>query len=50
MDYSEQISSYKHVSSFQWMWRCSCLKFEVGAYRSNARVSLKQMRGTQDSE
>jgi len=25
MDYSEQISSYKHVSSFQWVWRYSCL-------------------------
>jgi len=26
------------------------LKFEVGAYRSDARASLKQMTGTQDSE
>ena len=26
MDYSEQISSYKHVSNFQWVWRYSCLK------------------------
>jgi len=25
MDYSEQISSYKHVSIFQWVWRYSCL-------------------------
>jgi len=25
MDYSEKISSYKHVSNFQWMWRYSCL-------------------------
>jgi len=25
MDYSEQISSYKHVSKFQWVWRYSCL-------------------------
>jgi len=25
MDYSEQISSYKHVSNFQWVWRYSCL-------------------------
>jgi len=25
MDYSEQMSSYKHVSSFQWLWRYSCL-------------------------
>jgi hypothetical protein len=24
MDYSE-ISSYKHVSNFQWVWRYSCL-------------------------
>jgi len=27
MDCSEQISSYKHVSNFQWVWRYSCLKF-----------------------
>jgi hypothetical protein len=27
-DYSEEISSYKHVSNFQWVWRYSC--FEVG--------------------
>ena len=26
MDYSEQIISYKLVSSFQWVWRYSCLK------------------------
>jgi len=26
MDYSEKISSYKHVSSFQWVWRYICLK------------------------
>jgi len=26
MDYSEQISSLKHVSNFQWVWRYSCLK------------------------
>jgi hypothetical protein len=25
MDCSEYISSYKHVSSFQWVWRYSCL-------------------------
>jgi hypothetical protein len=25
MDCSKQISSYKHVSNFQWMWRYSCL-------------------------
>jgi len=25
MDYSESVSSYKQVSSFQWAWRCSCL-------------------------
>ena len=25
MYYSEQISSYKHVSNFQWVWRYSCL-------------------------
>jgi hypothetical protein len=25
MDYSEQISPYKHVSNFQWVWRYSCL-------------------------
>ena len=25
MDYSEQKSSYKHMSNFQWVWRCSCL-------------------------
>jgi len=25
MDYSEYISSYKHVSNFQWVWRYSCL-------------------------
>jgi hypothetical protein len=25
MDYSEQMRSYKHVSSFQWVWRYSCL-------------------------
>jgi hypothetical protein len=25
MDYSEEIGSYKHVSSFQWVWRYSCL-------------------------
>ena len=25
MDYSEYISSYNHVSSFQWVWRYSCL-------------------------
>ena len=25
MDYSEQISSYKHVSNFRWVWRYSCL-------------------------
>jgi len=25
MDYSELISSYKHVSNFQWAWRYSCL-------------------------
>jgi hypothetical protein len=25
MDYFEQISSYKHVSNFQWVWRYSCL-------------------------
>ena len=23
--YSELICSYKHVSSFQWVWRYSCL-------------------------
>jgi hypothetical protein len=28
MDYSEQIGPYKHVSNFQWVWRCSWLKFE----------------------
>jgi len=26
MDYSEYISSYKHVSNFQWVWKYSCLK------------------------
>jgi hypothetical protein len=26
MDYSEQISSYKYVSNFHWVWRYSCLK------------------------
>ena len=26
IDYSEYISSYKHVSNFQWVWRYSCLK------------------------
>ena len=26
MDYSELISSYKHVSNFQWVLRYSCLK------------------------
>jgi hypothetical protein len=26
MDYSEKMSSYKHVSIFQWVWRYSCLK------------------------
>jgi hypothetical protein len=25
MGYSEKISSYKHVSNFQWVWRYSCL-------------------------
>ena len=25
MDYSEYISSYKHVSNFHWAWRYSCL-------------------------
>ena len=25
MDYFEQINSYKHASSFQWVWRYSCL-------------------------
>jgi len=25
MDYSEEISSYKHVSNFQWVWRYSSL-------------------------
>ena len=25
MDYSEYISSYKHVSNFQCVWRYSCL-------------------------
>ena len=25
MDYSKWISSYKHVSNFQWVWRYSCL-------------------------
>jgi len=25
MDYSESISTYKHVSNFQWVWRYSCL-------------------------
>jgi hypothetical protein len=25
MDYSEKISSYKHVSSFKLVWRYSCL-------------------------
>jgi hypothetical protein len=25
IDYSEQISSYKHMSNFQWVWRYSCL-------------------------
>ena len=25
MNYSEYIRSYKHVSSFQWVWRYSCL-------------------------
>jgi hypothetical protein len=25
MDYSKQISSYKHVFNFQWVWRYSCL-------------------------
>ena len=25
MDYSEKISSYKHVSNFQWVCRYSCL-------------------------
>ena len=25
MEYSEKISSYKHVSSFQCVWRYSCL-------------------------
>ena len=24
-DYSEEISSCKHVSNFQWVWRYSCL-------------------------
>jgi len=33
MDYSELISSCKHVSNFQWVWRYNCLKFESGAYR-----------------
>ena len=26
MDYSEEISLYKHVSNFQSVWRYSCLK------------------------
>ena len=25
LDYSEEISSYKHVSNFQWVWRYICL-------------------------
>jgi len=25
MDYSQEISSYKHVSRFQWVWRYNCL-------------------------
>ena len=25
MDYSEQISSYKLFSNFQWVWRFSCV-------------------------
>ena len=25
MDYSEYVSSYKHVSNFQWVWRYNCL-------------------------
>jgi hypothetical protein len=27
MDFSEQISSYKHVSNFQWVWKNNCLNF-----------------------
>jgi len=25
MDYSELLSSYKHLSNIQWVWRYSCL-------------------------
>ena len=36
------------MSNCLWEWRYSCLKFEVGAYRTDGRASLKQMTGTQD--
>jgi len=26
MDYSDYVSSYKHVSNFPWVWKNSCLK------------------------
>jgi hypothetical protein len=29
MDYSEQISSYKHVSNFQWVWRYISLNLAI---------------------
>ena len=52
MDYSEWISSYKHVSSFQWVWRYSCLKLagtdQIFSVGMDGKRSLQGKVNTRD--